>query len=183
MTWLPVCQFVRAYHHCIFGRHHWRYYLLQCTCRIFAWSSCRLIQCKRYDWVRIHSWICGLLWLANWQLSKCCDLSLAQNARAAMGEQYAEFAGKRRSEAPFSLMLPKSHCLKCGHQIRWYENIPILSYLFLRQMSGLLERQNHALSMVGCWLEFCLQFAYGNGDLRLKVLHGADSVPPLLRWR
>lgn len=32
----------------------------------------------------------------------------------------------------FNLMLPRSHCRKCGHQIRWYENIPVLSYLFLR---------------------------------------------------
>ena len=31
-----------------------------------------------------------------------------------------------------SLISPPSHCPKCGHQIRWYENIPIISYLFLR---------------------------------------------------
>ncbi len=30
-----------------------------------------------------------------------------------------------------SLVSPPSHCPKCGHQIRWYENIPIISYLFL----------------------------------------------------
>ena len=48
-------------------------------------------------------------------------------------DEYAEFAGKEPElKTPFNLMLPKSHCLKCGHQIRWYENIPILSYLFLR---------------------------------------------------
>ncbi len=45
----------------------------------------------------------------------------------------AEQAGK---EAPatekFNLAVPRSRCLKCGHQIRWYENIPVLSYLFLR---------------------------------------------------
>ena len=32
----------------------------------------------------------------------------------------------------FNLVVPRSRCLKCGHQIRWYENIPVLSYLFLR---------------------------------------------------
>ncbi len=32
----------------------------------------------------------------------------------------------------FNLMLPRSHCPSCGHQIAWYENIPVLSYLFLR---------------------------------------------------
>ncbi|HMN92556.1 MAG TPA: A24 family peptidase [Hydrogenophaga sp.] len=32
----------------------------------------------------------------------------------------------------FNLMVPRSRCPKCGHQIRWYENIPVLSYLALR---------------------------------------------------
>jgi leader peptidase (prepilin peptidase) / N-methyltransferase len=33
---------------------------------------------------------------------------------------------------PYNLMLPRSHCPQCGHTIRWYENIPVLSYLALR---------------------------------------------------
>jgi len=33
---------------------------------------------------------------------------------------------------PFNLMVPRSRCGACGHVIRWYENIPLLSYLFLR---------------------------------------------------
>lgn len=32
----------------------------------------------------------------------------------------------------FNLMVPRSRCQKCGHQIRWFENIPVLSYAFLR---------------------------------------------------
>jgi leader peptidase (prepilin peptidase)/N-methyltransferase len=32
---------------------------------------------------------------------------------------------------PFSLMLPRSRCPHCGHQIQWFENIPVVSYLFL----------------------------------------------------
>jgi leader peptidase (prepilin peptidase) / N-methyltransferase len=31
-----------------------------------------------------------------------------------------------------SLVHPRSRCPHCGHQIRWYENIPIVSYLSLR---------------------------------------------------
>lgn len=33
---------------------------------------------------------------------------------------------------PFNLLVPRSRCQKCGHQITWYENIPVLSYAFLR---------------------------------------------------
>ena len=32
----------------------------------------------------------------------------------------------------FNLMVPRSRCPKCGHAIRWYENIPVFSYLVLR---------------------------------------------------
>ncbi len=38
-------------------------------------------------------------------------------------------------EAPaeaFNLMVPHSRCQQCGHAIRWYENVPVLSYLLLR---------------------------------------------------
>jgi leader peptidase (prepilin peptidase) / N-methyltransferase len=31
----------------------------------------------------------------------------------------------------YNLMLPRSACPHCGHQIRWYENIPVLSYMTL----------------------------------------------------
>jgi leader peptidase (prepilin peptidase)/N-methyltransferase len=33
---------------------------------------------------------------------------------------------------PMSLSRPRSRCPACGHAIRWYENIPVLSYLWLR---------------------------------------------------
>jgi leader peptidase (prepilin peptidase)/N-methyltransferase len=45
----------------------------------------------------------------------------------------AELNGRPAPEAErFNLMVPRSRCQKCGHQIRWFENIPVLSYLALR---------------------------------------------------
>jgi leader peptidase (prepilin peptidase)/N-methyltransferase len=45
----------------------------------------------------------------------------------------AELAGKEPpASETFNLVLPRSRCQKCGHPIRWHENIPVLSYLFLR---------------------------------------------------
>lgn len=35
-------------------------------------------------------------------------------------------------EAPFNLVVPRSRCPRCGHQIRAWENIPILGWLLLR---------------------------------------------------
>ncbi|MBE7369678.1 prepilin peptidase [Ramlibacter pallidus] len=46
----------------------------------------------------------------------------------------AEFSGqpaKEEGEA-FNLVVPRSRCPHCGHQIRWYENIPVVSWLALR---------------------------------------------------
>ena len=31
-----------------------------------------------------------------------------------------------------SLVKPASHCPKCGNKLRWYHNIPVFSYIFLR---------------------------------------------------
>jgi leader peptidase (prepilin peptidase)/N-methyltransferase len=31
-----------------------------------------------------------------------------------------------------SVVTPRSSCIKCGHMIKWYENIPIISYLLLK---------------------------------------------------
>lgn len=33
---------------------------------------------------------------------------------------------------PYNLFVPRSACPHCGHQIRWFENIPVLSYMALR---------------------------------------------------
>lgn len=45
----------------------------------------------------------------------------------------AELTG---ADVPFrptiTLSTPRSRCPRCGHLIRWYENIPVLSYLLLR---------------------------------------------------
>ncbi|KRB35453.1 MULTISPECIES: A24 family peptidase [unclassified Acidovorax] len=36
------------------------------------------------------------------------------------------------TQLTFNLMTPRSRCPACGHLVRWHENIPVLSYLFLR---------------------------------------------------
>ncbi|PIY28763.1 MAG: prepilin peptidase [Comamonadaceae bacterium CG_4_10_14_3_um_filter_60_42] len=49
----------------------------------------------------------------------------------------ADLQGQTPPEsAPFNLMVPRSRCQSCGHQLSWYENIPLLSYLVLRGRCG-----------------------------------------------
>lgn len=49
-------------------------------------------------------------------------------------EQLAEATGSESAsqEPPLTLATPGSSCPHCGHRIRWYENIPLVSYLVLR---------------------------------------------------
>ncbi|MEO7161123.1 MAG: A24 family peptidase [Polaromonas sp.] len=48
-------------------------------------------------------------------------------------EECSELGGISLAPAEkFNLLTPRSRCSSCGHLIRWYENIPVLSYLFLR---------------------------------------------------
>lgn len=54
--------------------------------------------------------------------AECADLQNTEEDPAAASPE-AE---------PFNLMVPRSRCPHCGHQIRWFENIPVFSYLALR---------------------------------------------------
>lgn len=39
---------------------------------------------------------------------------------------------EEKNGAGFNLAFPASHCLSCGHNIKPWENIPVVSYIFLR---------------------------------------------------
>ncbi|MCK9529621.1 MAG: prepilin peptidase [Gammaproteobacteria bacterium] len=49
-------------------------------------------------------------------------------------DQCAELSGGETAiaQAPFNLVTPGSTCPRCGHRIRAWENIPVVSYLFQR---------------------------------------------------
>lgn len=75
----------------------------------------------------------------------------------------AEFSGQPAPEAaPFNLLVPRSHCRQCGHVIRWYENIPVLSFLALRgRCSSCKTRLSWRYPLVelatGALFFFCVQ--------------------------
>ncbi len=54
------------------------------------------------------------------------DAECAQHQAARAGTEYVPVAAR------ISLCRPRSRCPHCSHTLRWYENIPVLSWLLLR---------------------------------------------------
>ena len=50
---------------------------------------------------------------------------------------------------PPGIVVERSHCPQCGHQLSWYENIPLLSWLALR---GRCRKLLKCLGGLGCHL-------------------------------
>jgi leader peptidase (prepilin peptidase)/N-methyltransferase len=76
----------------------------------------------------------GLLGLLIGSFLNVVIYRLPRMMEAQWKVECAELSGQASdAEAPkFNLMVPRSRCQQCGHQIRWFENIPVLSYVFLR---------------------------------------------------
>lgn len=55
-----------------------------------------------------------------------------QQAQAIIEQSTNEELADAKDDTKFNLSVPRSRCGSCGVQIKWYENIPVLSYLFLR---------------------------------------------------
>ena len=47
-------------------------------------------------------------------------------------QEFLELPITDQNAKPFNLSLPGSHCPKCNTEIKWYQNIPVFSYLFLK---------------------------------------------------
>lgn len=64
------------------------------------------------------------------RLPKMMELRWAAECADLHGDEKA--APATAQAAPFNLMVPRSRCPHCDHEIRWFENIPVFSYLALR---------------------------------------------------
>jgi leader peptidase (prepilin peptidase) / N-methyltransferase len=83
--------------------------------------------------------------------------------------QCAEFSGNAPTEdAPFNLMVPRSRCPHCGHQIRWFENVPVISYLVLRgkcsSCKAPISARYPAVEIATSFLFFWCANQYGSGS-------------------
>lgn len=68
------------------------------------------------------------------RLPKMMERQWALEAAAFQAEQSGADIGleAKKPQDTFNLMVPRSRCPSCGHLITWHENIPVVSYLFLR---------------------------------------------------
>jgi len=58
-----------------------------------------------------------------------------------------------------SVVTPRSHCMGCGHTVRWYDNLPVLSWVLLRGKcrdcgAGISWRYPAVELAVGVWFAF-----------------------------
>jgi leader peptidase (prepilin peptidase)/N-methyltransferase len=53
-------------------------------------------------------------------------------ATAPLAEASRHLQTRLEGLSPLGLALPASHCPACGHRIRWFENLPVISWLALR---------------------------------------------------
>lgn len=65
-----------------------------------------------------------------YRLPKMMHNSWYTDCREFLADELTKIPAKKI--APLTLSIPCSTCPKCGHQIRFYENIPVLSWLFLQ---------------------------------------------------
>lgn len=81
----------------------------------------------------IDAALAGVLGLLVGSFLNVVIYRLPQMLERQWAAECAELAGKPQPDAPpLSLVRPRSRCRQCGHMIRWFENVPILSYLALR---------------------------------------------------
>lgn len=65
------------------------------------------------------------------RLPKMMELQWSAECAGLQAEQVGPQPTGAAAER-FNLMVPRSRCPQCGHQIRWFENVPIFSYVGLR---------------------------------------------------
>ncbi len=92
--------------------------------------------------------------------------------------QYREFAGPQAeaapSEAAFNLITPRSRCPHCGHAIAALENIPVISFLWLKGKCAACQkpiaRRYPAVELLSAVLSGLVAWRFGFGAVALAAL-------------
>ena len=77
--------------------------------------------------------ICAILGITVGSFLNVVIYRLPKMMQLAWHQQCAELNGEPAKLLPvFDLVTPRSNCTQCGHKIKIFENIPLISYLFLK---------------------------------------------------
>lgn len=99
-----------------------------------------------YATVIIFSLLIGsFLNVVIYRLPKMLEQGWKHECRAFLADEIdtKRSADKNKTEVEISLSKPGSSCPHCDHKIRFYENIPVISWLFLK---GKCSQCHHAIS-------------------------------------
>jgi leader peptidase (prepilin peptidase) / N-methyltransferase len=83
-----------------------------------------------FEWV--SAGLIGVLGLLIGSFLNVVIHRLPKMLEAQWADECASLNGQELPAKPiYNLVVPRSACPQCGHMIRWYENIPVVSYLAL----------------------------------------------------
>jgi len=76
-----------------------------------------------------------------------------------------------------SIVRPRSHCMTCGHTVRWYDNLPVLSWVLLRGRcrdcgAGISWRYPAVELGVGLWFALAANQIFGLELAKVSRLGG-----------
>lgn len=89
-----------------------------------------------------------------------------QREVAEFNEDEKELA-RLEKEPAFNLVKPDSTCPKCGHKIRAWENIPVISWILLKakcsQCKSPISARYPAIEFITAVISACVAFQFGFG--------------------
>jgi len=85
-----------------------------------------------------------------------------------------------RMPAHKSIVKPRSHCMACGHSIRWFDNVPVLSWIVLRARcrdckAGISWRYPAVELAVGMWFAICANDLFSLELAKVSRLSGPTT--------
>lgn len=126
-----------------------------------------------YSYVFVFSLMVGsFLNVVIYRLPKILEKSWYQDCRDFLEEEVKKIPAKEFPE--LTLSKPSSSCPHCQHKIRWYENIPVFSWLFLRgkcsNCSAKISMRYPTIELVTALLSTYIAFRFGVSDTTIWLI-------------
>lgn len=77
-------------------------------------------------------------------------------------------------QQPYNLAIPVSRCPHCDHKIQWYENIPVISYLFLKgqcsECNASISLRYPLIELITALISVLIVYLYGFNLIALAAI-------------